>query len=167
MIALRYKSSIRSGADLVVPSVARSSGAVRVAHVVAIAASILFCPFKIVNGADHYLNQKTGGRAATCGLDGTLVSSDVSFLRENVRQGCDTLYLSSPGGSLETALTLGRIIRNAEMTVVVRGDGKCASACIFLYAGGGDTFTLRAGAHPPALPCWFVSVVRSDATALC
>lgn len=37
---------------------------------------------------------------------------------------------------MDSALALGKIVREAEMTVVVERGGKCASACVFLYAGG-------------------------------
>jgi len=136
VIALHYKYSIRRGAVLIIDSIVRSSGAVRVAHMFTIVVVVVLCPFMIVNAAEHAFYPRQGHGTAECSLNGAIVSADVSHLRENVRRGCKTLYLSSPGGSVETALTLGRIIRNAEMTVVIQGEGKCASACVFLYAGG-------------------------------
>lgn len=76
------------------------------------------------------------GEARLCTFSGTIEPEDVAQLRENVLRGCHTLLVSSLGGDVDTALALGRIAREAAMAVsVVRGE-KCASACVFLYAGG-------------------------------
>ena len=85
---------------------------------------------------EHRLIPAEGGEAPQCALSGDIVPADVARLRENAARGCRTLFVSSPGGDVDSALALGRIVREAEMAVVVERGGKCASACVFLYAGG-------------------------------
>ncbi|WP_185985006.1 ATP-dependent Clp protease proteolytic subunit [Aureimonas mangrovi] len=58
-----------------------------------------------------------------------------SFL-EGEGQGAATLYLHSPGGSVQDAIAMARAVRDAEMDTVVPDDGYCASACPLLFAGG-------------------------------
>lgn len=87
------------------------------------------------HAAEQNLYAKRGG-GLDCTFYGTIERSDRLKLELHAADGCTTLYLSSLGGDVEVALALGRIIRKAEMTVVVLRDKHCASACVFLYAGG-------------------------------
>lgn len=56
----------------------------------------------------------------------------------------DTIFLSSPGGSLDQGLIMGAVVRARGLTTVVGkvdSDGRpqpsrCASACVFVFAGG-------------------------------
>lgn len=56
----------------------------------------------------------------------------------------DTLFLSSPGGSLDQGLIMGAVVRSRGLTTVVgKADSagrpqssRCASACVFVFAGG-------------------------------
>ena len=74
-----------------------------------------------------------------------------------LRRG-DTILLSSPGGNVDTALALGRTIRAHGFDTAVgrlAADGGiapsyCASACVFVYAGGVDRRDIvgsRLGVH--------------------
>ena len=109
-------------------------------------ALLAFCSLQRLQAADQFFYPKDGRTAASCRFDGPIDSADVQLLRANANRGCKTLFLASPGGDLRAALSLGRIIRAAEMAVIVPEDGECASACVFLYAGG----VLR-GAYGPVL----------------
>lgn len=88
------------------------------------------------HSGEHEFIPAGDGDEAQCVFDGTIVAGDVAALRENAARGCKTLGLASLGGNLDAALAMGRIAREAEMTVVVDREGRCASACVFLYAGG-------------------------------
>lgn len=56
----------------------------------------------------------------------------------------DTVFLSSPGGSLDQGLIMGAVVRSRGLTTVVgRAEAggrpqpsRCASACVFVFAGG-------------------------------
>lgn len=46
------------------------------------------------------------------------------------------LFLHSPGGSVEDALAMARLVREKRIQTEVPADGYCASACPLLFAGG-------------------------------
>jgi hypothetical protein len=48
--------------------------------------------------------------------------------------------LDSPGGDLEAAMELGRLIRLREVQTQGEPGGSCASACVWAFAGGRDRF---------------------------
>jgi hypothetical protein len=66
----------------------------------------------------------------------------------------DTVLMSSPGGDLNQAIIMGEIIRSRGLTTavgVVDGSGRlkpsyCASACVFVYAGGTSRYGLEGSA---------------------
>lgn len=72
----------------------------------------------------------------SCTFQGAISPREVTALQRALAEGCKTVYLNSPGGDVDAALTMGRAIRRSEAVVVVPSPGKCASACVFLYAGG-------------------------------
>ena len=47
-----------------------------------------------------------------------------------------SLILDSEGGDVESAIAIGRIVRNLKASVGVHASGKCYSSCIFVLAGG-------------------------------
>jgi hypothetical protein len=63
----------------------------------------------------------------------------------------DTVVMSSPGGDLNQAVIMGEIIRSHGLTTavgVVDASGQirpsyCASACVFVYAGGKNRYGLE------------------------
>lgn len=53
-----------------------------------------------------------------------------------IRAGRDVwVVLDSPGGDVDTALAIGRILRKTRSTAAVRVGGRCLSSCVFLLAG--------------------------------
>ena len=50
--------------------------------------------------------------------------------------GVKTLVLHSPGGSVEDAMAMARLLRDRKIDTQVPADGYCASACPLLFAGG-------------------------------
>lgn len=60
------------------------------------------------------------------------------------------LVLNSEGGDVATALSIGRIIRDNQMWVVVPDSAKCLSSCVFLLAAGVVKYPLGdIGIHRP------------------
>jgi len=47
-----------------------------------------------------------------------------------------TLRLSSYGGDVATAMSIGRLVRKAQLTTIVQNNDTCASACVLILAGG-------------------------------
>lgn len=47
-----------------------------------------------------------------------------------------SLYLHSPGGSVQDALAMSKLLRNSEIDTVVPDDAYCASSCPILFSGG-------------------------------
>lgn len=58
-----------------------------------------------------------------------------------------TLYLHSPGGSVNDAIEMARLIRNRQVTTVIAKNGYCASSCPLVFSGG----IKRKIANPAAL----------------
>jgi hypothetical protein len=81
-------------------------------------------------------------------ISGTIGPAMASWFRERLDQAHlgagDTVLLSSPGGDLDQALIVGEIIRSRGLVTAVGvadasgriGPSYCASACVFVYAGG-------------------------------
>jgi hypothetical protein len=67
------------------------------------------------------------------------------FAAEIAKRGSyvTTVVLNSPGGSLEDALAMGRLIREKGMATQVEAGATCASSCPLVFAGGVER---RAGA---------------------
>lgn len=59
-----------------------------------------------------------------------------------------TVHLDSPGGDVETAMNIGRLIRRKEATVEMDFDQRCLSACVLLYAAGVTRL------HPHGFTVW-------------
>jgi len=58
--------------------------------------------------------------------------------------------LDSPGGDLDAAMQVGRIIREQEGIVTVYNHAQCVSACVFVLLGGVDRFVFGTiGLHRP------------------
>jgi hypothetical protein len=81
-------------------------------------------------------------------ISGTIGPAMASWFRERLDQAHlgagDTVLLSSPGSDLDQALIVGEIIRSRGLVTAVGvvdasgriGPSYCASACVFVYAGG-------------------------------
>jgi hypothetical protein len=65
-------------------------------------------------------------------------------------QSIQTIGIDSPGGSIDEAMKIGRLLRNRERWVAVPENGECASACVLILAGGVRRYPLgRVGIHRP------------------
>jgi hypothetical protein len=53
-----------------------------------------------------------------------------------MKAGITIVALNFPGGSLEDALAMGRLIRDKGMATEVEAGATCASSCPLVFAGG-------------------------------
>jgi len=73
-----------------------------------------------------------------------LRDSNVDFFR---------VELDSPGGDVQTALAMGRLLRVSKAQAAVLPNGKCFSSCVFLLAGATGRYVAGAvGIHRPYAP---------------
>ena len=49
--------------------------------------------------------------------------------------GMKTVWLNSPGGDVQSAIKIGKILREHQAFARVGKNGKCLSSCVFIYAG--------------------------------
>lgn len=70
------------------------------------------------------------------------------FAEELVRRGdyVETVVLDSPGGSVQDALAMSRLIRERKLATLVEDGGLCASSCPLVLAGGAERRAGRAAA---------------------
>ena len=64
------------------------------------------------------------------------------------------IYLDSPGGSVNAAVTIGRYLRARSFVAAVRPEAKCLSACVLVLAGApsrGINSEAKVGIHRPYL----------------
>jgi hypothetical protein len=95
-------------------------------------------------------------------ISGTIGAASASWLRERLDQAGlsagDTVWISSSGGNLNQAIIMGEIIRSRGLATAIGMVGAsgqirpsyCASACVFVYAGGKPRFGVegsRLGVH--------------------
>ena len=97
-------------------------------------------------------------RVAALVVRGKIGPAAASWLRERLDEARlaagDTVLLSSPGGDLGQAIIMGEAIRSRGLTTAVGAlDGSgaivpsyCASACVFVYAGGKPRFGVEGSA---------------------
>lgn len=118
---------------------------------------------------DQYLSPSmTSSRLAGTGFDGTgrpalfisgrIGAAAASWFRDRLDEAHlaagDTVLMSSPGGDLGQAIIMGEMIRSRGLTTavgVVDGSGRivpsyCASACVFVYAGGTSRYGVEGSA---------------------
>lgn len=78
---------------------------------------------------------------------GETVVDDASKISDYViNQGVDTLILSGPGGSLDTAFSITNVVLERSVNTTVPADTDCASACAIIFASG-NRRTLEDGAR--------------------
>jgi hypothetical protein len=94
------------------------------------------------------------GRSALF-ITGTIGAASAAWFRDRLDEAHlaagDTVLMSSPGGDLNQAMIMGEIIRShglATAVGVVDASGQvrpshCASACVFVYAGGKSRYGLE------------------------
>ncbi len=86
------------------------------------------------------------------------------FAQELARRGdyVETVVLDSPGGSVQDALAMSRMIRERELSTLVEDGGLCASSCPLVLAGGAER---RAG-REAAVGVHQISAVRTGGIVL-
>lgn len=87
-------------------------------------------------------------------LSGEITARDVQALADarSLAEGTNVrmLMLNSPGGDVESALSIGRMVRALGITVIVPPGAECLSACVFILAAGVDRIPKgRVGIHRP------------------
>ncbi len=81
------------------------------------------------------------GGGGTLNLTGTIDPGVAErFAAEIAARGeyVETILLDSPGGSVDDALAIGRMIREAGLTTRVASGGLCASSCPLIFAAGAE-----------------------------
>lgn len=89
------------------------------------------------------------GSGGILSLTGTIdPGSSSRFLAEIEARGeyVSTVLLDSPGGSVDDALSIGRLIRERELSTEVADGGLCASSCPLIFAGGSERIAGRGAA---------------------
>jgi hypothetical protein len=93
------------------------------------------------------------GSGGTLNVTGTIdVGAAERFKTEldSVREYVKTIALDSPGGSVNDALEMGRLIRDGGLGTSVASGALCASSCPLVFAGGKEriaTATSAIGVH--------------------
>jgi hypothetical protein len=64
-----------------------------------------------------------------------------SYLSKLPQKPVTSLYLDSPGGRLQSAMAVGRIVHEAKIRTFVTGSAKCHSGCTAIFLAGRDRAT--------------------------
>lgn len=83
----------------------------------------------------RFIDAGDGAVSAIGRIDIGTAATFKALLEEPGRR-IETLYLHSPGGSVEDAMAMARLVREKRIDTRVPPDGYCASACPLLFAGG-------------------------------
>ena len=110
--------------------------------------------------ADVSYKPKSGKIWPIITLSGTITTDDlkhfITFSQMARKEGMPyTVVLNSLGGDVETAISMGRIVRQEDVIVGVYGNDKCVSSCVFVLAGGKSRIVngrARVGIHRPFSP---------------
>lgn len=94
-------------------------------------------------------------------MSGEITGVDVHELAE-LSGKCEDVHVNSNGGSVESALMMGRIMRNGHMRITVEAGDYCASACVFLFVGAVSRAQLgTVQIHRPYLTDTSLSLVKT------
>lgn len=88
-----------------------------------------------VHAAKHDFQYSKSNNHHLCAMTGIIDDTDFVMLKNNISKGCKSLLVNSQGGSVNAAIQMGRLLRKNQMDIQVWDGGRCASSCIFLYAG--------------------------------
>ena len=107
--------------------------------------------------ADVSYTPKSGNTAPRITIFGQIKQDDlksfIAFSRFARQDGLYQVRLDSLGGDVDTALSIGRIVRADKAAVAVLGDGRCLSSCVFVLAGGAIRYVAGpVGIHRPFAP---------------
>lgn len=89
------------------------------------------------------------GAGGTLRLTGTIDPGAADrFASEIAARGeyVETILLDSPGGSVDDALAIGRLIREEGLDTQVANGGLCASSCPIIFASGAERLAGRSAA---------------------
>lgn len=81
-------------------------------------------------------------------LNGSIADGDGARFAEWLQESPDapsSIALNSPGGDVDDALEIGRLIRDREFPVVIAPGAVCFSACPYILAGGVKRVVSREG----------------------
>lgn len=84
--------------------------------------------------ADVIVNE-TSVDIANAYIVGAITSSDYDSVVEKTKGKTVIYYLDSNGGSVDTAMKIGRLIRRSSGAAFVTENSKCLSACVLILAG--------------------------------
>ena len=87
----------------------------------------------------EFSTAEVAGREGAALLTGTIAEGDARRFAdwlEALPEIPTAIALQSPGGIVDEALTIGRTIREAGLSVIVDADAMCLSACPYVLAGG-------------------------------
>ncbi len=84
------------------------------------------------------------------GVKKALVERQEMMAREGGWSDLWIVHLDSPGGSVQAAFDIGRLLRSASAAVDIGPDKQCVSACVLILAGAtGRLINGRVGIHRP------------------
>ncbi len=81
-------------------------------------------------------------------LNGTIADGDAARFADWLQDAPNlpsSIALNSPGGDVDDALDIGRLIRDRELSVVIAPGAVCFSACPYILAGGVEREVSRKG----------------------
>ncbi len=86
--------------------------------------------------ADIRINQTVEGDDYIS-ISGKITRDDVQkFVKASEGTGAEVVFLDSPGGSINAAIEIGRIIRTKRLRTIVADDNYCVSACGLIWLAG-------------------------------
>lgn len=86
-------------------------------------------------------------------IHGPITAADPQAFLAQLPKWRGAIGLNSPGGDLQAAMELGRMLRKHERDAIVDVDDVCASACVLILAGAPFRMVLgKVGIHRPYLP---------------
>lgn len=78
------------------------------------------------------------------------LKGDTFFQRQKVNYVTPMVHINSEGGSVSSAIRIGRMLRDLNAWTMVPAAGACSSSCVFLLIGGVDRNAWgRVGVHRP------------------
>lgn len=100
------------------------------------------------------VDDPTFGRGFVAEISGEISPQDAEAMARSTDLAAAAkvrfVFLDSPGGDLDSAMRIGRMLRAIEVTVIVPPGAECMSACVFILAAGTDRIVKgTVGIHRP------------------
>lgn len=98
------------------------------------------CENRSLDGVTTINCYKDAERGCLMSFSGSITSQKVNYIEQILATseiGSFGIGIESPGGDVQAAMKLGRLLRKHEASIYSRYSGRsvCASACIFVFAG--------------------------------